>query len=237
MRILNISLLLGLVCLSINAQKIIEKNISYKNQPITVDVKFASSIEVKTWDKSTVYFKADITTKDGKHLDAYQLNVKENNNKITITSKAGKLLKTFQKEWYKKDSSKEKNYFNTNEYYQFNYVVYIPKNAQFRVESINGSLKSEYIEGNFTAKLINGNINITKYAGNLKLDTINGEIDINIRDTSVEAETIHGDIYADEKLSLKAKGRYVGQKVYGSTNNPINSLDLNTINGNMYLRI
>ena len=58
------ALVLGFISLSLNAQKIIEKNIDYKNRTIDLDVKFASKIEVKTWDKATVYFKADINTMD-----------------------------------------------------------------------------------------------------------------------------------------------------------------------------
>ncbi|MFK7811928.1 MAG: hypothetical protein AB8B59_05500 [Maribacter sp.] len=230
-------LLLGLISLSTNAQKIIEKNIDYKNQFIDVEVKFASLIEVKTWDKSTVYFKADITTEDGKFQDKYEVVIEEGPNTISIASKGEPVFKAFHDEWNNNNPGKKKRYYNTGDIYEFNYVVYIPKNARFKISSINGDLKSEVIEGEFEADLINGDIDIAKYSGELDLSTINGEIDLRMMNANLVAETIHGDIYADEKLKFNSSDRHVGQKISGSLGNASNRLKLNTINGNMYLRL
>ncbi|MGB5822010.1 MAG: hypothetical protein WBG90_21185 [Saonia sp.] len=237
MKNLGITILSGFICLAMNAQKSIEKNIEYKNQSIEIDVKFASEIEIKTWDKSTVYFKADLLTKDGKYLDFYELDIDESRDKISIVSKAEPVFKKFQDEWNKNHPDQKKRYYNTGNLYEFNYVLYIPKNSKCTISSINGNLKSEVIEGEFTADLINGDIAIKNYSGNLDLNTINGEIDLSLRNTSLMAETIHGNIYADEKLKLKTTDRHVGQKVEGSFDDATHRLRLNTINGNMYLRL
>lgn len=232
-----IILALGFISLSLNAQKVIEKNINYNNQIIDVEVKFASDIQVKTWDKQTVYFKADIRTEDGKYLDLFKLDIQENPNSINISSEPEAVLKSFHDEWKNKRSDSERRYYNTTNMYTFNYILYVPKNANFTVSSINGDLNAELIEGDFTADLINGNIDIKKYNGNLDLKTINGEIDLVMANSRLIAETIHGQIYADENLDLKVTDRHVGQKVEGSFNNGTNRLRLNTINGNMYLRL
>lgn len=237
MKNLKITLLLGFISLTINAQKVIEKNIDYTNQKITIDVKFASNIDVKTWDKSSVYFKVEINTKDDKYQDLYELDIDDSRTDISITSGAEPVFKAYHDEWNKNNPNKKKRYYNTGDIYEFNYVIYIPKNAICRISSINGDLKSEIIEGEFTADLINGNIDIKKYAGNLDLKTINGEIDLSIRNTNIKAETIHGDIYADQKLKLTSENRHVGQEIWGSTDNAVHNLQLNTINGNMYLRL
>lgn len=237
MKNLGTALFLSFISLSLGAQKVIEKNIDYKNQNIAVDVKFASDIEVKTWDKPIIYFKANINTTDGKYLDFYELNIEDKGNNIRITSKAEPVFKKFQDEWNKNNPDKKKRYYNSGCYeYEFNYVIYIPKNAIFKLHSINGHLKSEIIKGEFTADLINGNIDIKKYTGNLDLSTINGEIDLTMHNTTLVAETIHGQIYADEKLKFTSTNRHVGQKLAGKFDNPTNRLRLNTINGNMYLR-
>lgn len=237
MKNLSIILILGLICSSLNAQKVIEKNINYNNQIIDVEVKFASQIEVKTWDKSTVYFKADISTEDGKYLELYQLNVKESNGSISISSETKAIFEAFHDEWNKRQTKDGRRHYYTSDMYEFNYVLYVPKNANFSVGSINGDLKADIIEGDFSADLINGNIDIKKYNGNLDLKTINGEIDLVMANSRLTAETIHGNIYADEKLKLKVTDRHVGQKVEGSFNGGSNRLRLNTINGNMYLRL
>ena len=237
MKNLGTALLFILVVNYAQAQKVIEKNIDYKNQYIDVELKFASQIEVKTWDKSTIYFKADIYTKNGKYLEFYELDIDENDSSINITSNAEPIFKKFWKENEKNNNGKRGRYFSTEDEYKFNYVLYVPKNSRFKISSINGSLKSEVIEGNFTADLINGDIDIAKYSGDLDLTTINGEIDLKMINADLIAETIHGDIYADGKLKFTSSDRHVGQKILGRTASGKNRLRLNTINGNMYLRL
>ncbi len=237
MKNLNFVVLFILTINIIQAQKVIEKNLDYKNQYIDIEVKFASTIEVKTWEKPSIYFKADLYTKDGKFIDLYKLNIEKSTNKISINSEAIPVFKATREDCIKNYPNQKRHCYNTGDLYEFNYVIYIPKNARFKISSINGNLKSELIEGEFTANLINGDIDIANYTGDLNLKTINGEIDLKIINTSLVAETIHGDIYADEKLKLKSTNRHVGQKISGSTTDSKNSLRLNTINGNMYLRL
>ena len=213
------------------AQKTIEKNLDHKGQFIEMDTPFASTIEVKTWDKPTVYFKATLSSETPELLELYKLEVKEERSLISIASDTEALFEAYKE----KRMAQKKGYWCQE--YEFNYVLYVPKNAQFKVKSINGSLQSDSIEGDFEADLINGDIEIKHYSGNLKLNTINGEIDVKVNNVDFTAETIHGDIYADEKLKLKAHDRHVGQKVESLTFAGVTKLKLNTINGNMYLRL
>ncbi|MCR9226088.1 MAG: hypothetical protein NXH90_01530 [Flavobacteriaceae bacterium] len=237
MKKLIITAFMGSAMLSLSAQKVIEKNFNYSGQSIELDVKFAHKIEVKTWDKSTIYFKADITTLDGKFIDLYKLDIDEGSSSLLIESDAKPIFEAFHDEWNKNNPGKERRYYYKGDTYEFNYVLYVPKGATFKVSSINGDLTSKIIEGNFTADLINGDIDISKYDGDMDLQTINGEIDLVMKNAKLTAETIHGNIYADEDMQLTISDRYVGQKVQGSFDNASNSLTLNTINGNMYLRL
>lgn len=237
MKKLIITAFVGLAMLTMNAQKIIEKNFNYSGQSIEMDVKFASKIEVKTWDKSTVYFKADVTTEDGKFIDLYKLDINESSSSLHIESDAKPIFEAFHDEWSKNNPGKERRYSYKGDTYEFNYVLYVPKGATFKVSSINGDLSSDIIEGDFTAELINGDIDIAKYNGNMDLQTINGEIDLVMKNSRLVAETIHGNIYADENMELTISDRFVGQKVEGRFDNATHRLKLNTINGNMYLRL
>ncbi len=237
MKKVGIILLVGLIGLQLNAQKVIEKTIDYKERYIDLDVKFASDIEVATWDKNQVYFKATIDTKEGKFQDYFKLDINENSSTISITTEAEGVFEKFQEEWHRNNPDKKRRYYNSGDWYEFTYVLYVPKKARFKVSSINGDLRSKGIVGEFEADLINGDIEIAKYTGDLNLSTINGEIDLRMVNTSLRAATIHGDIYADEKLDFKTTNQHVGQKISGSTANATSSLRLNTINGNMYLRL
>ncbi len=232
---LTITFLCLLSCLSTYAQKVIEKKFDHKNNKyVELEVPFASDIEVKTWDKPTVYFKANLKTKDGKYIDLYKLDVEETSNTLTISSDTKALFKAFEKD--RKNRKWSNNGNCENQQYDFDYVLYVPNNAEFSVTSINGNMTSDIIQGDFEAQLINGDIVIKEFKGNLDLSTINGEIDLNVKDVGFVAETINGDIYADEKLDLKAYDKYVGQKVEGFAKGNAANLKLNTINGNMYLR-
>ena len=227
---------LGLIALNLNARKVIEKNVDYDNQFIDIELKFATDIEIKTWEKTSIYIKADVSLAEEKYTDMFELIIDEASAKISIGSNSGDIFKKIWDDDEKK-YGKRKRYFSHGDTYEFNYVVYVPKNAKFKVSSINGSLKSENIEGDFTADLINGNIEIAKYSGNLDLSTINGAIDLKMINANLVAETIHGNIYADEKLKFKSTDRHVGQKISGRIAEGKNRLKLNTINGNMYLRL
>lgn len=242
------TLLFAVVCLNVNAQRVIEKNIDYKDQAINIEVPFASEIELKTWNKPTIYVKANLVTEEGKYLDLYELDVKETGNRISIVSKPDEIFKKFQEEDKKNNSKKEiKNEngttitfdgitINEGTDYKFDYVIYVPEGAEFELSSINGNLVAEVIKGNFTANLINGKINIREYSGDMKLNTINGEIDIELGDSTWKAETIHGNIYADEDVAYTSSERMVGQELESEKKNGTNKLHLSTINGNMYLR-
>lgn len=237
MKKLMIIALVGLSALATNAQKVIEKNFAYSGQTIDLDVKFASEIIVKTWDKSTVYLKADITTKNGKFIDLYNLDIDENGSTLDIEEDAIPVFKAFQDEWDKNHPEAKHRGYMGDDTYEFNYVLYVPKGARFKVSSINGDLKSDIINGDFTAELINGDIDIKQYNGDMDLQTINGAIDLVMKNTQLEAQTLNGSIYADEKLNLKSEKRMVGQKVVGSFDGAQHRLKLNTINGNLYLRL
>ncbi|TVZ25821.1 hypothetical protein JM83_0752 [Gillisia sp. Hel_I_86] len=228
--------ILMILGLTMNAQKTIEKNIDYKDQEINIDLDFATNIEIKTWEKPSVYIKADLSTGDTKYLDLYTLDVSEGASEINIKSNAHPIFEAFQKEHKKNYTEQRDNYIYVSPKHEFNYILYVPKGSKVKVSSISGHLSSENIEGDFTADLISGNINIKHYKGNLNLTTISGEIDLKIKNASLTAETIQGNIYADEKLKFSSTDRMVGHKIAGETADVSSTLTLNTITGNMYLR-
>lgn len=245
MKKLITTLLIGILTFSVQGQRVIEKNIDYNDQEVNIEVPFASEIELKTWDRPGIYVKADLTTDEGKYLDLYELEVKESNNRIDIVSKAEVLFKKYQEDYKKNNPGKQKWEGNSTYSgdliihdgmeYKFDYVIYIPEGAEIKISSINGNLRSERIDGNFTADLINGNIDIEKYSGDMRLNTINGEINVPVGNSNMKAETIHGNIYAHEDLEFISTKRMVGQEIESKYRSGENSLILSTINGNMYL--
>lgn len=244
MKNISITALLMTLAISLNAQRAIEKIIDHKGQEVTVDLAFARHIEIKNWDRQSVGLIGNLKTEDGKFLDLYTLEVSEGESTIEIKSDATPVFEAFQREYEKDHPREKKDHKEEGIYYtesrgpehEFNYVIYVPKGTNVKISSITGELSSEKFEGELKADLISGDITIGDYKGILDLNTITGDIDLRMTDASLEAETIQGNIYADEKLILTSADRLVGHKVSGETPNPQNTLKLNTINGNMYLR-
>lgn len=228
--------ILMLLGFTMSAQKTIEKNIDYSGQEIYIKLDFATHIELKTWEKLSIYIKADLSTKDEKYLDLYALSITEGTSEIEIKSDALPVFEAFKKEYKEGQVKLKKNYTYINPKHEFNYILYVPKGSKVKVSSISGNLSSEIIESDFTADLISGNINIKSYKGNLDLTTISGEIDLKMINTSLTAETIQGNIYTDEKLEFTSENQIVGQKIAGKTGNASNNLKLSTVTGNIYLR-
>lgn len=214
-------------------KKNIERNIDYNGQSINLDVSFASDIKVQTWDKNEVYLKATIAMEKEEHLGLYDLDIDSGSNSIYIEENTKTYFETLKKE--RKSRYGKKSYWSNSEY-EFTYELYVPKNVEFEVKSINGSLSSDEIVGDFRAELINGDIDIKKYSGRLHLSTINGAIDLIVANNQFVAETINGDIYADDNVKFKAHDRHVGHHIESLAQNTSTKLKLNTINGNMYLR-
>ncbi|NKI30916.1 hypothetical protein [Croceivirga thetidis] len=236
MKIYSTIIIFLLMTLVTQGQKIIEKTLVSNGKSIELDVKFARNIEVKTWDKQSVYFKATIEIKDDQFIDKYKVDIDETNSRIKITEVAEPVFKAFREYGEKQGGDNLRYWYNSGDLCKFSYVLYVPENAEFEVKSINGSLSSDEIVGYFRAELINGDIDIKKYSGRLQLSTINGAIDLVVANNQFVAETIHGDIYADDNVKFKAHDRHVGHHIESIAQNTSTKLKLNTINGNMYLR-
>ncbi len=236
-------LVLGLLSLPTQAQKVVEKNIPLNaNKKVVMTIKLASNIEVKTWDKKEVYIKATVDIDNGKYNDYYKLNTKTKNNTIYVESDYGNLLEKKGVEQLKKEDqgtkiiiakkSHKTNGVNINS----QYILYVPKNIELNIVSTTGNTDVKEYVGTLSTDLISGNINIDTYKGDLKLKTISGNIDVKVSDTSLTGETITGRIRLHDDLSAKIERGFVGEKVKGNFKNGTYTLDLSSVSGDINLR-
>jgi len=229
--------LITICCITfqLNAQKVIEKEITTTADQINIEFKFAEDIVIKTWDKSTVYLKAIVNINDGEFDNHFDLKIDNTTSVLDIESSYGDLFKKRNK---KRGSNKKNNWGPCNNLdLDANYTLYIPKSANLRVKSISGNVASDNYQGDLEVDIISGNIDIKKYDGELILKTISGDIDINIDKSKLLAETISGLIYSDKEMEFdRRKNQMVGSKVTGSFGNVQNNLYLKTISGDIFLR-
>ncbi|GGA86717.1 hypothetical protein [Puia dinghuensis] len=211
--------LLTLALLPTQAQKIIEKHIPFSpNNFVAMNFQISDSIRIITWKKNEVYVKSSINVNDNQNNDDYNMVFDETGNTINVSGK----LETKKLQRHGKDSGNccccYCNYNST-----IIHEVYIPENAGFSVETING------------------NIVITGNTAEIKARSISGFIDLSIapdRKAEVKMHTISGTMYSN--IELTSTSRRVRQVGGGSVRADLNGggkpIDLETISGNIFFR-
>ena len=200
------------------AQKVIEKHLNYPaNGFISMNFQISDSIRIITWKKNEVYVKSSINVNDNQNNDDYRMVFDETGGTINIQG----TLETNRVRRNRKDSN---CCCCCNYQAEIYHDVYLPENADFSVETING------------------NIIITGKTAEIRAHTISGFIDLAInpdRKAEVKLHTITGTMYSNIDLNKDNKGaRHVGG---GSVTADLNGgggkrIDLETISGNIFFR-
>jgi hypothetical protein len=195
------------------AQKVVEKHIAFSNNKnIQLNIQIADSIRIITWNKNEVYTKASIDINNNKDNDVYLTDFDESGSSIEVTAKF--------------DDEKKNTGYNDSCHCCCNYNskiywdVYIPEQATFSVETIDGNI---IIEGK------------TKQ---IKAHTISGFIDLAFatsRKADIKMSTITGTIYTDLAIG-KASERRGSNNVDSEYNGGGESVELETISGDIFLR-
>ncbi len=177
-----------------------------------MNIQIADSIRVITWNKNEVYAKGSININDNKDNDIYITSFDESGNTLEVRAKF--------------DDDKSKKNWNDSCNCCCNYRskiywdVYIPENAAFSVETIDG------------------NIIIDGKTDEIKAHTISGFIDLVFaasRKADLKMSTISGTIYTNLALVKPGKNRG-GNEVSSEYNGGGKRVDLETISGDIFLR-
>jgi hypothetical protein len=188
-------ILIALLCIGmvpVRAQKIIEKHLNYAaNGFVAMNFQISDSIRIITWKKNEVYVKSSINVNDNQNNDDYNMVFDETGGTINIQGK----LET-NKNRRRKDSTGNCCCCYCNYESRIVHEVYIPENADFSVETING------------------NIIITGNTAEIKAHSISGYIDLAIsanRKADVKLHTITGTMYSNIELKSASQSmRHVG---------------------------
>ena len=200
------------------AQKIIEKHFaSSPSKLVSMNIQIADSISIIAWNKNEVYVKASIDVNDNQANDDYKVNFDETNDAISIKSK-------FEFEKGKNCCGTSTNCnCNCNCQSHITCVVYVPENANFSVETING------------------NIIISGKTAQIRAHTISGFIDISLDPATkagLKMRTISGTMYSnfdfDPDKGLRHRGGSAIETVLNGGGDK--SIDLETISGDIFFR-
>jgi hypothetical protein len=238
------SFLLALLCIGLlpaQAQKIIEKHIPFSAKNfVSMNFQISDSIRIITWKKDEVYIKSSINVNDNQENDDYKMVFDESGNTINVS---GHLESNGNRRWRrtKRDSTGNRDSSNRNvhvyndnndcccccdNYAEIYHVVYIPENADFSVETING------------------NITIIGETAEIRARSISGFIDLAVppqRKAELKMHTITGTMYTNLELNPQSSSRRIKQVGGGSVSAELNGeggkpIDLETISGNIFFR-
>ncbi|GAB4014573.1 hypothetical protein EXU85_18055 [Spirosoma sp. KCTC 42546] len=221
--------LLSLLVQPIFGQKIIEKTLPVTaDQTVNLNLKFADSIKVRYWDKPTVTVRIEVTINGGRLNDALLVTTGSTSQEVSIKT-------DFDKEMIKQgkaeDCPDQRHSWSSDQdgkrYYvcsTLNYEVFVPRQAQLKLETINGNIDIQGATGPVFAKTISGFVDMSwpKSKG-----------------ANVAMKTITGEVYSDMDISFKnkkEKNPIVGYQLEGSVNGGGPKVQLESISNNIYLR-
>ena len=241
------SLLILFICVQIQAQTSIEKKIPINNiKNISIELPYANSIEIETWDQKYISIRAIVNIEEGKLDDHFKLKVVERFNSLEIASTYNKLFKK-KKSFFDFFSNKNKATIITQSAkdekividgitIEATYSIYIPKDLELNLKSSTGNVSIVNFIGDLSTDIVSGDITVDEYQGNMKLKTVSGKIDIKINQTdALEIETIIGKIFKANRISRLV----IGEKLIGSLatrKSDGNSIELTTVSGDIHLK-
>lgn len=214
-------------CVTVQAQRKVQKQIDYNNELVEIEFPLASHIELRTWDKASIVVEASAETEDPEDAEAFNVEIDKSGSNIRIASNTKKMFGV--------DDKAGRAMHNEGDF-DFNYVVYVPEGVQLNVSSVLGNLTSEFLKGDISIGLVTGDIDIEEFEGDLQLKSITGKIRLPVKKASFKAKTLMGQIYANEDSAVKKNDEFIGQEMSLNSPKSRDQLSLETITGNIYLQ-
>jgi len=204
-----ITLVLVWLCFGhVQAQQIIEKHIDFSGkESLALKIQIADSINIQTWNKNEVYVKASVNINENKDNEAYVTSFDETGGTVAVSAK-------FKDKYFKGKN----NCCNESDIF---WQVFIPDNARFSVETIDG------------------NITITGKTKEMNIKSISGFIDLAVpanKQADLDFSTISGTVYSNHVLALNKKHSGVPSKITEKLNNGGAPIKLETISGDIFFR-
>lgn len=190
------------------AQTKTEKHISFSGkESLTLNLQFADSIDIKSWDRNEVYLTSSVNINENKDNDAYLISFSESGNDEEVKA-------TFKKDYFKgRDNCCTKT--------DIRWKVYMPEKIPFTVETINGNITITGRTGEMKVKTISGFIDLAVPAS---------------KPADIEFSTISGTVFTDHKLAMETRSKGIPSIIREKLNNGGPPIKLETISGDIFFR-
>jgi hypothetical protein len=234
-KLLLFALLLAKACSLLFGQKIVEETYQLpQSNRVSMNLKFADSIRVTSWERDEIQLKAVIIINNGKLNEAFTMKVDKSGNELEIITDFDKnLMKQGRAEDCDGYISKNGNTYTTKKSVSWNNGNMICSDIYFEIKVPN--------KVDFRLETISGNIEIRDFAGKLFAKTISGFVDLTwkaSKGADLEMKTITGDVFSNHEVALenKKKNPIVGYELRGKINGGGIPIHLESISGDVYLR-
>ncbi|HEX2919675.1 MAG TPA: DUF4097 family beta strand repeat-containing protein [Bacteroidales bacterium] len=208
MKTITALVVLWLCFCPMQAQKIIEKTISFTGkEAVTLKIQIADSISIQTWNKNEVYVKASVNVNDNEDNDAYLASFDDNGKSVIVNAK------------FKDNYSKGKNNccYESIIYWQ----LFIPENTMFSVETINADITITGETRAMKVESISGFIDLSVPAD---------------KNADLNFSTVSGNMYSNLDFSPAKTRNGKPSKLSEKLNNGGDLINLETVSGDIYFR-
>lgn len=201
-------LILWMAMPNVWAQEHIEKHLPFTgSNRLTLDIRFADSIRIVTWNKAEVWAQVSVDINNNTDNAAYLTMFDTSGEEVIMRS-------DFKKGYF----DGRKNCCNET---QIVWILHIPEHAAFTLETINGNVSLSGNPGKVAAKTISGYLEVTLPARQM---------------SDLEMKTVSGRMYTDLDMAKSASEGSLPMVVRlkpSSTGVPVK---LETISGDIFVR-
>ncbi len=209
--------------------KVIEKHLPFSaSQSVNLNLRFADDIKVQYWDKAEVFVKVAVEINSGKLNDALIVTSSSNADEISVKTdfdntllEKGNVEDCPDNKDHPSWSRNGKNYYVCS---KINYEVFLPKQAQLTLETINGNIWISSVYNTIKAKTISGFVDVSWPKG---------------KGGTLGMKTITGEVYSDLNIAFitkRQKNPIVGYQLEGTVYGGGPKVMLESISNNLYVR-
>ena len=152
-----------------------------------------------TWDENSVRIEAEKAAPNERLLRKIDIDISGEGDRVRVKTRLPKGV------WFGRPG-------------QVSYYITLPRQARVEVETVNGRVRVEGIEGEVRASTVNGSVDVSKTDGEIEASTVNGSIKASYGKADPEGRHIFSTTNGSVTLYLPAdaSGRFEARTINGS---------------------
>ena len=164
-----------------------EKRFTVKGPPSVTATTFDGSIQVQSWDNADVLVEIEKRGPTRAALDEIEVKASQNGNEIVVEARRPR---------------HSVHVFGLNAWPTARLTVWVPRHADVRARSGDGSISIDRVNGKLDAHTSDGSIRATDIAGDLNLTSGDGSVTVDNAEGRLALDTGDGSVNVSGKLAV-----------------------------------